>query len=63
MRAYIRPTVTRVDLRIEEAVLTACKTNSSAGLPAADGWLLGGCYTYQSNSGNQYVFACQATGS
>ncbi|MFQ3581944.1 MAG: hypothetical protein SNJ67_03160 [Chloracidobacterium sp.] len=43
-RPYTKPTITRVELRAEEAVLGACKTASTAG-PAA-----GTCATLSCNS-------------
>jgi hypothetical protein len=41
-RSYIKPTIERVDLRPEEAVLGACKTSTSAG-PAASSCTTLGC--------------------
>ncbi len=53
MARYESPRVTRVELRIEEAVLTACKVNSGM-LRAAQWFNLEGC---------GFFISCQNAGS
>ena len=57
-RRYIKPTITRVDLRPEEAVLNGCKFYG--GDPTHQLIGLSGCYESQKNPGEYYL--CQQAG-
>jgi len=59
MRAYFRPRLTRVELRVGEAVLGGCKTLSQNPAPTAQLVGLTGCYQPQSGSQGQQIFACK----
>lgn len=59
MKTYTRPLVTKVELRIEEAVLTACKTAAYVVTSAANQ------YSVYCNfpSADNPIFGCQEAGS
>ena len=40
---YLSPTLTRVELRIDEAVLGNCKATSDLSFPVVQFWGLSGC--------------------
>jgi len=59
VRSYQCPSVTRVELRIGEAVLGGCKTLNQNPAPVAQLAGLAGCYQPQSGSQGYEVFACK----
>ncbi len=61
MRSYSPPTVTVVELRIEEAVLSPCKSAVGDFLAAQANWA--GCWTPAPGSGNNTPIVCSTSGS
>ncbi len=62
MRSYERPMVTMVELRIQEAVLTSCKTVTGAYI-TADNILPGGCWAAATGSATGSPILCSQAGS